>query len=136
VAIIRTWLAGSASAGADSPPPSAIAVMAKAGAPMAMMVLDVTMRLRDRCDDNRELSVGHASLRAHLSPGRLPRLGSGASASPRDHGEGEVTESNSPDTQGVLRTFYVARTCACTCSECRNIDYEMDHSGHSVASGN
>ncbi len=60
VLTIRTGPTGVASAEADSPPPTAIAVMAKAGAERAMMILDLTMRLRDRCDDNRELSAGHA----------------------------------------------------------------------------
>lgn len=58
----RTWLTGCAEAVADSPPLAAIAVTAKTGALSATMILDLRVGCENSrsCDDNRELSAGHA----------------------------------------------------------------------------
>jgi hypothetical protein len=67
------------------------------------MILD----LRDGCDgsrgceDNRELSAGHARWRAQLSPRTAASTGSGASAFRRFKAK-SITQSNPPNTQGAF----------------------------------
>lgn len=96
------------------------------------MILDLTEDCdgNRRCDDNRGLSDWHALMACSTShPDNCPISGIGAPMFRRFKAM-MVTQSNSSNTQGAYRSSYDARTCGCTCTECRNADYEMGHSGH------
>ncbi len=129
---------GCACAAAESPPPAASAATANAGAVSAMASLVMTGRFSNRCEDNRELSAGHALRRTQLSPR------STAQPEPSRHSQGggdpafrrfkakkllNVTHR----TRKVLSFFNDARTSRRWCMECRNADYEMGHTRSSRA---